>query len=216
VKIEELIEKICRYDNPWTIENVQERIEGIMTEGGYGADLAHGVPHVKRMREYYKLLFPDNFLLEIAIYFHDIGRVCKGNHAENSALAFWNAVFDGLSLSKEDYDCIYYAIRYHSVGLSALGVKKARTRKDILLGFLCLIDHLDALGPEGRFRTMIWSKERNLGFYNRDLYNSSLYRAVIDGSARLTPHEMDSLRKSKTKSFLEHFLYNLLATEQSY
>jgi hypothetical protein len=61
---------------------------------------------------------------------------------------------------------------------------------------------------------MIWSKERNLGFYNRDLYNSSLYRAVIDGSARLTPHEMDSLRKSKTKSFLEHFLYNLLATEQ--
>ena len=224
---EELIKEV-KYRNPWTVESIKKKTEEIMKKGGFESEIVHGTPHIERVVNYHdKLFYSDNStkvsshlkrLLKIAEYTHDIGRLCKGNHAENSAVAFEKALIP--EISKDDFECILYAIRNHSAGLT--NVARAESKKDKLLGLLCLVDHLDSLGSEGRFRTAIWSKEsgKNIEFC-ADVNKIKFYKLIINKRACLGYYSMTQLRtlmdqfnNLKKEGFVEHFLYNLIATKQ--
>lgn len=187
-----------------------------LTAAGYKDNWVHGLPHIERVRKNYKLLLrhsklPANIAkcLLIAVNIHDIGRTSAGNHAENSAQIFKQMKIN--DLSGKEKDNIEFAIKNHNKGLTALGIAKLKADKEILLGLLCLLDHLDGIGKIGILRSYQWIMERKKKpeILSR-LPLETLKKYIKNGC--ITP----DMRKSdlKEKNVMENLIYNYLATDE--
>ena len=124
----------------------------------------HGFPHVERVYnlciQIGKELGANLFLLKIATYLHDIGRIHSNdknnnkNHADLSAkMALELLESYGHILSKEKLDNISHMIRAHSFSNN---VKPETLEAKILSD----ADKLDALGAIGLYRTMGFTIQR--------------------------------------------------------
>jgi hypothetical protein len=63
------------------------------------------------------------------------------------------------NLSDREKNDIEFAVMNHNKGLLALGIIEPRENKEILLGLLCLVDHMDAIGKIGILRSYQWIME---------------------------------------------------------
>ncbi|MHA2391620.1 MAG: HD domain-containing protein [Promethearchaeota archaeon] len=118
----------------------------------------HGFPHIKRVYnlclQVGKKLGANLFLLKMAAYLHDIGRIrakkksTNKNHAEISAKMALELIesYDH-NISQEDLDNIIHMIRAHSFSNS---IQPETLEAKILSD----ADKLDALGAIGLYRTI--------------------------------------------------------------
>lgn len=118
----------------------------------------HGFPHVERVYnlclQIGKELGANLFLLKIAAYLHDIGRVPiteakqDKNHAENSAEIALNLLKSSdYKIPQVDLDNIIHMIRAHSFSNNIIP-------KTLEAKILSDADKLDALGAIGLYRTI--------------------------------------------------------------
>lgn len=146
------------------IKGIYPAVTAALSEAGYRNNWVHGIPHIIRVRKNLRLLLKYSSLdnktikcLRIAVDMHDIGRAYPGDHANNSARIFKQMNIKGLT--PEEKNDIEFTIENHSKGLKALGINKAKKNNEILLGLLCLLDHMDAIGQIGTHRTYQWLME---------------------------------------------------------
>lgn len=177
----------------------------------------HGLPHVERVKDNLKLLIDSCpkldqqtiKLLKIVVEVHDVGRKYEGDHAKN--FANMACGIDMGNLSESEYSAIIYAVTNHSIGLPGLGIKKAESFEQKLLGLLVLLDHMDAIGEIGFLRPFQWSldSKKYLPILSKIKFKD-LDRFLED--EKITP-EIMSLRL-KEESIVAHLIYNYLATYQ--
>ena len=118
----------------------------------------HGFPHVERVLnlclQFGKELGANLFVLEIAAFLHDIGRIYKDkpnntkNHADISAhmaLDFLNS--KDFNITQNDFDNIIHCIKAHSFSNNVV----PRTLEAKILSDA---DKMDALGAVGLYRTI--------------------------------------------------------------
>jgi len=121
-------------------------------------DDIHGFPHIERVYnlclQLGKELGANLFILEIAVFLHDIGRIHKDklnnekNHAEISAdmtLDFLKS--KDLNIHQNDIENIIHCIRTHSFSNNVI----PRTLEAKILSD---VDKIDALGAVGLYRTI--------------------------------------------------------------
>ncbi len=124
----------------------------------------HGFPHIERVYDLClqigKELGANLFILKIAAYLHDIGRIhikearYNKNHAENSAeMALKFIESCGHKIPQTDLDNIIHTIRAHSFSNN---VKPETLEAKILSD----VDKLDALGAIGLYRTIGFTLQR--------------------------------------------------------
>lgn len=178
------------------VSEIEGRSRKIFEEAGFNREPVHGLRHFEQVqKEYQKLcsLVPleskVSFLLKIAIDAHDIGRVLPGEHAANSAQMFGGWPIK--DLSSTDKDTVIFAVANHGRGLVGLGIKKAETLAQKILGLLVICDHMDAASPEGAARAaiaykgkptigslskrdLLWAMGKTLPFEERGRYTTSL------------------------------------------
>jgi len=131
-----------------------------------GQGLAHGYPHVERVRRYAHAIVEaeglevDDTVLELAVLLHDAGRPLGEPHARLSARiaeAFLAGRLEGARLGR-----VVNAILYHSYSYARrYGVEPAGAEALILSD----ADKLDALGIVGFLRVFLYGCEagRSLG-----------------------------------------------------
>lgn len=136
----------------------------ILIKAGYKDNWVHGLPHIERLRKNFRLLLQYGKIdltiakcLKIAVDTHDMGRAFPGNHAENSVKILKKMDIEGLT-EKEKND-IEFALKYHNKGLPALEIARPKENKEILLGLLCALDHMDGIGKIGILRAYQWTIE---------------------------------------------------------
>jgi uncharacterized protein len=121
-------------------------------------DDIHGFPHIERVYNLClllgKKLGANLFLLKIAAYLHDIGRIHiqeaknNKNHAENSAEIALNLLKScDCQIPQTDFDNIIHIIRAHSFSNNVIP-------KTLEAKILSDADKLDALGAIGLYRTI--------------------------------------------------------------
>lgn len=139
---------------------------------------------------------------------HDIGRIIPGDHAANFAQVFDRIEADA---SEEEREDILFVVENHSKGLPGLGIKKAESRREILLGLLVMLDHMDAIGESGFLRPLQWSIDsgKNLPILSK-IKIEDLDRFLEE--EKITPEIM--ALKLKEESIVSHLIYNHLATYQ--
>lgn len=91
--------------------------------------------------------------LRKVVEIHDIGWILPGDHAANFAKVFSRIEID---LSEKEREVILFAVENHSKGLPNLNIKKAESHKEMLLGLLFTLDHMDAIGEIGLLRPLQW------------------------------------------------------------
>ncbi|MFX1426459.1 MAG: HD domain-containing protein [Promethearchaeota archaeon] len=127
----------------------------------------HGFPHVERVYNLClhlgKNLRANLFLLKIAAYLHDVGRIpikkesYNKNHAEVSAdMALELLKSCGYNISQVDLDKISHMIRAHSFSNNV----EAKTLEAKILSDA---DKLDALGAIGLYRTIVFTVKKQGG-----------------------------------------------------
>ncbi len=202
--------------NKFNLNILWREVKKQLEKRNYANNWVHGIPHIVRVYKNARVIFElckiDDHLekcLEVAVIFHDIGRGLSGDHAANSAKIFSKMKIN--KLAEKEKEDILFAIKNHSIGLTGIGIKKARQDKEILLGLLVLADHLDALGKIGLDRVIQWSKNTGM---NLDLLSKikpkKLRKFIANG--KITP-EIKNLNL-KEESVTAHLIYNYLATEQ--
>lgn len=197
-------------------EEIYAEVIERLTAAGYKDNWVHGLPHIKRVRKNYKLLLrhgklPANIAkcLLVAVNIHDIGRTSAGNHAENSARIFKQMKISDFS-EKEKAD-IEFALKNHNKGLVTLGIVKPKADKEILLGLLCALDHLDGIGKIGILRSYQWIMETQ----KKPKILSHLPVKTLKKYLR-NGYITTKMRKAglKAESVLVQLIYNYLATDE--
>ena len=198
------------------LEELWNEVVRQLSERDYAENWVHGIPHVKRVWGNLKFLLKSCSLsknmvrcLKVAVLVHDAGRGLPGDHAENSAEIFGGMEMN--SLTKEESENIFFAVKNHSKGLAGVGVDKAEGNKDVLLGLLVLLDHMDALGRVDFYRTIQWSKDtgRNLDLLSR-LNPQELRKFIGENYLSQEIEEMNL----KEESILTHLIFNYLVADQ--
>lgn len=121
-------------------------------------DDIHGFPHIKRVYnlclQLGKELGANLFILEIAVFLHDIGRIHKdkSNNEKNHAKISADMTLDFLkskdfNIHQNDIDNIIHCIRTHSFSNNVI----PRTLEAKILSD---VDKIDALGAVGLYRTI--------------------------------------------------------------
>lgn len=187
-----------------------------MLEKGIYNGWVHEGSHLLRVRNNLEFLIKSCPSLDPAIIetertiveIHDIGRILPGDHAANFTKVFGLLKIE---LSEEELEEITFVVENHSRGLPGLGIKKAESRKEILLGILVMLDHMDAIGESGFLRPLQWSMDskKYLPILSK-IEISDLKRFISDGE--ITPEIMEL--KLKEESIVAHLIYNYLATYQ--
>ncbi len=200
----------------FTSKEIYAEVIKRLTAAGYKNNWVHGLPHLERVKKNYDLLLRHSKLpahiakcLKIAVEIHDVGRAFQGNHAERSAQIFKQMQISDLD-EKEKND-IEFAVKNHNVGLLKIGIVKPKKDKETILGLLCLIDHMDAVGKIGILRSYQWIMEsqENPEILNR-LPIKTLKKYLKNN--HITPE----MRKAefKAQSVLTQLIYNYLATRE--
>lgn len=197
-----------------TSKEIYTEVVKKLTAAGYKDNWVHGLPHLERVRKNYSLLLRHSKLpthiarnLKIAVGIHDVGRAFPGNHAENSARIFKQ--MEITDISEIEKNNIEFAVQNHSKGLLVIGIKKPKEAKEILLGLLCLLDHMDAIGKIGILRSYQWLMESQKKPQILSRLPIRTLKKYLKNN-RITPE----MRKSelKAKSVLTQLIYNYLAT----
>lgn len=130
-------------------------------------DDIHGFPHVERVfklcLQLGKELGANLFVLEIAAFLHDIGRIHKDksnnkkNHADLSAdIALDFLKSKDFNIPQDDIDKIIHCIKAHSFSNNIIP-------KTLEAKILSDVDKLDALGAIGLYRTIGFSVKNQGG-----------------------------------------------------
>ena len=196
-----------------SIRDVEQFAVDEFTRNDFGDDLIHGLRHLRRVQAEYEiirqmcvdLLEPELLkCLGVAVAIHDLGRIRKGNHAENSAEMFLALPIHNL-LSTDEIEAVYYAVKNHSRGLEYLGIDKAETFKDKLLGLLCLCDHADAASPEGAARAALQVAKIKAPILSTQFTANHLSAIMAQGASP------DMMNDYKNDSLIAHLAYNYSA-----
>ena len=177
-----------------------------------GPDIVHGVPHIQRVFENFKILRKDSSIneeildaLEYSVLLHDLGRNAGNdkNHAVNSALILDKLFTNELS-GVPNKGWVRYAVANHSIGIQ----HKIRNKQDICLALLVLLDHMDTLGGIGIYRLVRhWGHRIPLAPENDEKRERALF--LLDHPEEVT-REMMPMR---ARSMLENLIYFYAATE---
>jgi len=194
--------------------SLREQVKKLLLGKGIYFEWVHGGPHLQRVRNNFDFLIKTCPLVDSAtietlgkiVEIHDIGRILPGDHAANFAKVFDRIEID---VSEKEREEILFVVENHSKGLPGLGIKKAENRREILLGLLAMLDHMDAIGVSGFLRPLQWSIDS--GKYLPILSKIKIedLDRFVSGE-RITP-EITAL-KLKEESIISHLIYNHLAT----
>jgi len=184
-----------------------------LTERNLAKDWVHGVSHIERVQKNLETLLKLGLrekiseemerCLKIAVDVHDIGRGLPGDHAIISAKIFFEMEID--DLTPEEKENIHFAVRNHNIGLVGIGINKIKEDREILLGILSLVDHMDALGEIGFFRTI---EATRLPLLSNEYTTDKLENFIYD------PERVGiDMKSMKDESVLAHIIYNYCATK---
>lgn len=196
-----------------SIHDVEQFVFDEFTKHDFGDDLIHGLRHLRRVKAEYEnirlmcvdLLEPELITcLGVAVAVHDLGRIREGNHAENSAEMFRSLPVYNF-LSADEIEAIYYAVKNHSYGLEYLGIERAETFQDKLLGLLCLCDHADAASTEGAARAALHMANAKKPILSTRFSADHLRAIMAQGTS---PSMMNDY---KNDSLVAHWTYNYFA-----
>ncbi len=143
-----------------------------------GEDFSHGYPHVKRVLRYARLIASevesvDEFLLELSVYLHDVGRALGEPHAYYSALIA-KAFLEEFKISPDFLELVVNAIEYHSFSYAKLKKVDAKSTEAMILSDA---DKLDALGVVGFLRAFYYGWERGRSLEETiSHFNEKLFR----------------------------------------
>ncbi len=191
---------------------VEQFVTDEFTAHNFDVDLIHGLRHLRRVRAEYEnirlmcadMLEPELVkCLGVAVAVHDLGRIREGNHAENSAEMFRSMPIE--DLTADEIEAIYYAVKYHNRGLESLGIDKAETFQDKLLGLLCLCDHADAASTEGAARAALHMANVKAPILSTRFSADHLRAIMVQGAS---PSMMNDY---KNDSLVAHWAYNYFA-----
>jgi len=196
-----------------SIRDVEQFVVDEFIRNNLDNDLIHGLRHLRRVQAEYEnvrqmcvdILEPELIkCLGVAVTVHDLGRIRDGNHAENSAKIFLSFPIRDL-LSADEIEAVYYAVKNHNRGLEFLGIDRAETFQDKLLGLLCLCDHADAASPEGASRSALYIAKIEAPILSTRFSADHLCAIMTQGAS---PSMMDDY---KNDSWVAHLAYNYYA-----
>lgn len=143
-----------------------------------GWGFSHGYPHVERVLRYARLIAGeianvDDFLLELSVYLHDVGRALGEPHAYYSALVA-KAFLEEFKVSPDLLELVVNAIEYHSFSYAKLKKVEAKSAEAKILSDA---DKLDALGVVGFLRAFHYGWERGRSLEETvSHFNEKLFR----------------------------------------
>jgi len=115
-----------------------------------------------------------------------------------------------MDVGPEEMSAVWFAIRWHSIGLVGLHIERAETLGQKLLGLLVIADHADAASPEGaaRAKMALVGKPILSSRFGVDHLRSYLSRDGLECPV-IPVTDMDGY---KSESVAAHWLYNHQAT----
>jgi hypothetical protein len=195
------------------VQDIDTFVVQEFTAKGFDKELIHGLRHLRHVQSECDNInrLCGNILgsglmkcLNVAVAVHDLGRTEKGDHAEISAEMFRQMPIEDLDLDEKDV--IYFAVKNHSRGLGLIGVKKASSFQEYILGLLCVCDHADAASPDGAARAAMHMANKKASVLS-SRFSASHLRQIMEESA---PSEM--MNEYKNDSLIAHWAYNYSAT----
>ncbi len=114
-------------------------------------------------------------------------------------------------LGEKEKNDIEFAVKNHNIGLLKIGIKKPKADKEIILGLLCLLDHMDGIGKIGILRAYQWIMESQ----DKPEILSRLPIKTLKKYLK-NDHITPAMRKAefKAQSVLTQLIYNYLATRE--
>jgi hypothetical protein len=207
---------------------------------GWSDEMIHGDRHMQRVRDEAEVIvgYIDTDprlakLVVLASEIHDLGRlglaVCFGidqidpntviaslsdeptgvkNHARLSAELF--RLMSIVGLSKKEKDAVYFAVRHHDIGLVGLGIPRARSLAEKILGLLVLADHADAASAEGAARSAMALGK--LPIHSQRFSHDHLVLFLSETGEECPLIPVAAMNDYKSDSLLAHWVYNHQAT----
>jgi HD superfamily phosphodiesterase len=178
------------------MDDIMRREHFRIMKNAMGEEYIHGLPHVLRVYDNFCLfragepaISPEVFYaLESAVLLHDIGRPLASreeDHAAKSAKLI-ESLFQGSLAAVRNQDWILRAVANHSIGL----VESKGDESDSVLALLCVLDHMDSLGP--------------IGILRHTLYFCGKQPHHIPWIPDLTGFSEKEIFKNRIKDFLAH------------
>ena len=179
---------------------------------GLSNELVHGLRHMRHVREVCtnicETLDDPQVVkcLRVAVDVHDIGRAIdkSRDHAAVSAKVFLQMPIG--DLTAEEFEAVHFAVAYHSKGLRLVGVKRAVSLSEQVLGLLCVCDHADGASPDGAARAARALKGKPI--LSKRYTAGHLRQIMADGC------DPGMMSEYKSDSLVAHLAYNYAAVEQ--
>jgi len=175
-------------------------------------DPIHGLPHVERVFEAFKLFKESNAFigskdlksLEYAVFFHDIGRNIGGdlNHGYKSVLLLDKHLRKS-NLKLPQKELVFHAIRNHPRTFDF----KNKGERNLFLAYLVILDGMDSVGISGTIRTINSCRINNIPYFPKKGKKGKIIRVIkfLDNPQERTDKERKEMKEG---SILEHLTYN--------